>query len=127
MLVAPTPFNIEITCGITMQQIGFQLLDKNKVPLDYTGWTLEAQARVSVNDGVAIDFEPEWATEDSEGNPIDGAAIGSLIFPAKTPAETNAISPNTYSFDIVTISPTNERFGPYNQGKVIVEKNFSQI
>lgn len=126
-LVAPSPYNVEITCGITMPAIWFQFFGKNGLPLDYTGWTLEAQARTGVDDAEAIDFNPVWATEDPNGDAVDGAEIGMFVFPEKNPAATDVIQPGVYNFDVVTISPTSQRFGPYNQGKVLVEKNFSQL
>jgi len=116
MLVVPEEYDLQITCGITFEEVTFQLFGTNNVPLDYDGWTIQATARVSPDDAVVIDFEPEWIDD----------TIGKFKFPEITPTNTNAILPGVYYYDVVLISPTSQRKGPYISGEVTVNKINSQ-
>lgn len=99
---APEEINFVIQRGITMVEQEFQFLDFNKQPLDYTGYTLAAQARQGVDESLFIDLEPEW---------ID-ASIGSWKFPEKTPVETDAMSVGNYYYEVVPIRPDSGRDEP---------------
>lgn len=108
---APATENFVIQRGITMVEREFQYVGENDVPIDYTGTTLESQARMGFDESLFIDLEPEW---------VD-ATLGKWKFPEKDPTETFALIEGTYYYDVVIVWGDGTRDEPSLMGEVIVQ------
>lgn len=102
----PETFHLEIWRFLTMEEQEFQILEADGTPKDLTSCTVYAEGRDA--DGVLlIDFTPE----------ITNAALGQFRFPAKTPAQTEALTAGEGSLDIVVKNADDTRDPqPYAQG-----------
>jgi hypothetical protein len=109
---APIEENFVIQQGITMLERQFQAIGMDNQPVNLTGYTIEAQARQNAEDanGVVIDLNPDF---------VD-ASVGIWRFPAKTPADTAALTLGEYHYDVVLIDSNGVRYQPPQIGQIDV-------
>ena len=106
----PAALSLSITKGITFGPIVITCSDASGDPLDLTGWTAHAQARVKPGAALAFDVGPE----------ITGATDGEITL-AMTDTQTNLLTAGVYQWDLVLENTDGDRLGPYLAGPATVE------
>ena len=105
----PAALSLSITKGITFGPIVITCSDENSDPLDLTGWTAHAQARVKPGEALAFNVGPE----------ITDIAGGEITL-AMTDEETAALTAGFYQWEFVLQNAGGERLGPYLAGAATV-------
>jgi hypothetical protein len=101
--------------GIDFLPVEFQLCDEDEDPIDYTGYTIESEARLSVDSAVAFTMGVSWVN----------AAIG-LYRISKTGSQTLSCDVGKYGYDVVLVTSGGVRLPPVVTAKVRVVNNFTQ-
>jgi hypothetical protein len=113
----PDLANITFIRGIDFVAVQFQLCDANGEGIDYTGYSIDADARKTVNGPLAFTMGISWVS----------AATGTYKI-AKTDTDTAALAIGEYGYDVVLTSPApaSLRLPPVVTAKVKVVNNYTQ-
>lgn len=105
----PVRFDISIFKGVTFSPITITV-DSDSGPMDLTGYTAYAQARLVTNQSTVINLAPVVT---------DGPA-GQITLDSFTHTETSALTAGVYEWDLLIMSPTSVSIGPIIKGKLYV-------
>ena len=118
-MACSTPAKADITFirGIDFVATQYQLCDANGEGIDYTGYTIDADARKTPDSPLAFTMGVSWVS----------AATGTYQI-AKTDIDTTALAIGEYGYDVVLTSPApaSLRLPPVVTAKVKVVNNYTQ-
>lgn len=118
-MACSTPAKADITFirGIDFVATQYQLCDANGEGIDYTGYTIDADARKTPDSPLAFTMGISWVN----------AATGTYQI-AKTDTDTAALAIGDYGYDVVLTSPApaSLRLPPVVTAKVKVVNNYTQ-
>ncbi len=118
MACSPTA-NLDVTFLRTIDFVAvqYQLTDANGAPIDYTGYTIDADARKTPDSPLAFTMGASW---------VD-ASTGTYQI-ARTDVETAAMPVGEYLYDVVltTPAPASLRLPPVFTAKVFVKNVCTQ-
>jgi hypothetical protein len=113
----PSKLDITFIRGIDFVATQYQLCDANGQGIDYTGYTIDADARRTPDAALAFSMGVSW---------VD-ASTGTYQI-AKTDTDTTALATGEYGYDVVltTPAPASLRLPPVFSAKVKVVNNYTQ-
>ena len=118
-MACSTPAKADITFirGIDFVATQYQLCDANGEGIDYTGYSIDADARKTPDSPLALTRAKSWFS----------AATGTYQI-AKTDVDTTALAIGEYGYDVVLTSPApaSLRLPPVVTAKVKVVNNYTQ-
>lgn len=115
MCTDESALDIEFLRTIDYAAKTFQLCDANGDGLDYTGYTIDADARRTPDSEVAFAMGVAWVDE----------ATG-LYSITRTDTETAAMEIGEYGYDVVVTTALGVRLPPVATGKVTVRNVYTQ-
>lgn len=101
--------------GIDFVAKQFQLADANGEGIDYTGYSIDSDARKTPDSPLAFAMGVSWVN----------AATGTYEI-AKNYGDTAALSVGEYGYDVVLTTPGGLRLPPVVTAKVSVVNNYTQ-
>lgn len=108
--------NLHIARGVTLGPIQMQCNDASGNPVNLTGWSAFAQVRLNPGAPMIADLAPVIT------NPSGGQ-----ITIAQTAAQTAAMAPGEFSWDLLLERPTGEILGPYIAGNCVISRTITHL
>jgi hypothetical protein len=109
--MTPATLDFTIYQGITFGPVLINCLDAADAAVDITGWTLQADVRRTLQDGV-VEF--------NLGASITNGATGEITL-TLTDEETDLLDAGSYVWDLVLENLSGQRLGPFAVGRVRVK------
>jgi hypothetical protein len=107
--------NVTFLRNIDFVAVQYQLCDEDGNPIDYTGYTIDADARKDVDSALVFTMGISW---------VD-ASTGTYQI-AKTDTETAAMTIGDYIYDVVLTNGSSIRLPPVFTAKVFVRNVCTQ-
>jgi hypothetical protein len=107
--------NVTFLRNIDFQAVQYQLSDEDDNPIDYSGYTIDADARKDVDSTLAFSMGISW---------VD-ASTGTYQI-TKTDTETAAMTIGDYIYDVVLVNGSGIRLPPVFTAKVFVRNVCTQ-
>ncbi len=106
----PASLAFTIYKGVTFGPVLITCTDSEGAPVDLTGWTAYATARL---------LAPGWPGEIDLAPSITNAAAGQITL-GMTDDQTQALTTGKFGYDLVLQNPDGERLGPFLAGTISV-------
>jgi hypothetical protein len=107
--------NLNVARGVTLGPIQINCKDTSGNPVNLAGWTAFAQVRLNPAGPLVADLEPTVT------NPSAGQITINL-----TAAQTAALTPGAFCWDLLMERPTGEVDGPFVTGSFVVARTITR-
>ena len=106
--------DLTIIRGATFFPVILTFTSDGTTPIDLTGWSVFSEACLSPNNSVEFSLNPV----------ITSASGGEVTLSERTPAETKALTANSYTWDVVLQNPEGQRI-PVDVGGTLTVSNIN--